>query len=145
MVHKLGQVEAVGLVVIVILITLIGLFVAKFSLTSNDSNFDVDIRDNVLANNILNSVLQLTKGNESMLDSITKCKERENCEELGDEIKEIMGKIGYNEDKFILSAESGKDKLFEMGKCDGDMFAASPYKIRRNMITYTIKFVLCRK
>lgn len=145
MVHKLGQIEAIGLVVIVILITVIGLFVAKFSLNSDSSDVDVDIRDNILANNILNAVLQLTKGNESMMDSITKCKERGNCEELSNEIKDIMERIGYKEDKFILTVESGKDKLFEIGKCEGDMFAASPYKIRRNMVTYTIKFMLCRK
>ena len=80
-----------------------------------------------------------------MVDGITKCKERDNCEELGNEIKDIMGKVGYGEGSFILSADSNKDKLFGIGECKGDMFAASPYKIRRNMITYTVKFMLCRK
>lgn len=145
MVHKLGQVEAIGLVVIVILITVIGLFVAKFSLDSSNSDMDLDIRDNILANNILNAVLQLTKDNGSMMDEIMNCEERKNCEELGNEIKDIMGWIGYKENTFILNAESGKSRLFEIGRCEGGFFAASPYKIRKNMITYTIRFMICRK
>ena len=96
-----GQIEIMGLVIIVILITLIALFVAKFSLTNDERTLDLDIRDNIIANNALNAILKLSVNDSDMLSL---CKPSKEPSVLG-----TYDSIAVVEEETIMDLVKNKD------------------------------------
>lgn len=67
-----GQVETMGLVIIVILVVMIGLFFLIFSL-GGDENGTEDIFLSTKANNLVNSLSSLSMGNSDFSSEIIDC------------------------------------------------------------------------
>ncbi len=67
-----GQVETMGLVIIVILVIMIGLFFLVFSLNGGDNSTE-DIFLSTKANNLVNSLSSLSMGNSDFSSEIIDC------------------------------------------------------------------------
>lgn len=142
-----GQIEIVGLVVIVLLITVGG--VIFFRLYSLSSDGESGIRDSNEVNNMRNALLKTTICEISVKDAIEECYNRgvlcgENaCEYTKEKIQEILDASLFERDDFKLVVKVDNNLLFELGGCGREGVSASKAPIIKKGVFYDIDYKMC--
>jgi len=142
-----GQGEVVGLVIIVILILVIGIFAMRFYVSSRSGN-DRDKFYSMKANNLVNAVrLVSVCGDFSMEDAIIACcggeefcgrNSKENCDFVVGEIEKILDKSLEEDAVFEVK------NCFVIGDCDFGI-ASSTFMINSFVGSHEMSAKICKK
>ncbi|MBS3172223.1 hypothetical protein J4438_01410 [Candidatus Woesearchaeota archaeon] len=114
---KKGQVETVGLVIIVILLLLIGLVVLIFS-SRNKVDSSEDLFLTMKANNLVNSILHVDVGNSNFEQKVIDCcagVDELSCRDMEDVISSGMALI---DEKMTFSVICIGGELKSFGDCE---------------------------
>lgn len=126
---KKGQVEIIGLMVIVILIIVIAFIFIRISTTPEKKDV---IRENVEVTNLLNAMMKMTPcesiyPRDSMVDIVLECETGVSycgmdCKSyIKQEIENVMDNLGKERYEFNIK-KNGVDWL-NVGSCGGDVFS----------------------
>lgn len=136
---KKGQNEVIGLVVIVILIMVIGLFAMRFYI-ANSKQEDRSEFYSTKANNLVNAVLKASTCNSDMEEAIVACCEnRDFCEQDACEFveKEVEKMLKSLEEEAKFEVED----CFSFGECDYGI-SSSSFVVSNE---YEASVVICEK
>ena len=142
--NKKSQTELMGLMIIIILLLVIGIFALRFSLRPKAEIIE-ETRANIQINNLLNAIMKSsTKYDKPILDLIVDCyTEREFCDFIKEEIPKIMNLAMPTENyQFIAKAE--ETSFINIGKCTGNIIVAN-YPIRAKNKNFEITLKTCGK
>lgn len=144
---KKGQGEVVGLVIVVILIVVIGVFAMRFYISSSGQEERTEFYS-VKANNLVNAIrLASVCDDDKMENAILACcnnedfcdrSSRQNCDFIVGEIEEILG--DSLEEDAVLEV---KDCFF-VGDCDFGI-ASSTFVISSSQGSYEMLAKVCKK
>tara|TARA_Y100000310_G_C20611720_1_gene778331 strand:- start:677 stop:1096 length:420 start_codon:yes stop_codon:yes gene_type:complete len=114
---KRGQIETLGLVVIIILIVFLGLIFLKYSGSGDTSSEDKFLA--IKANNFLSAIKQLTIGNNNFEYFVSDCCVGNSyaCETVNDAVMSSMNYLEEGAD-FKLTCFSGVEHQFVVGNCE---------------------------
>lgn len=147
---KKGQIEVIGLAVIVILIIVGGLFFVRLYIMKPSSQ-SKDI-ESTTVNNLLSALLKTTIcENNDVFEGIKSCYEKtlvcnqEACKFTQDKVKEILNLTLTQYDyKLEIKADNEIISGFSLGSCKTGI-AAAPYSIPSKGVSYDISFKICKK
>ena len=138
---KKGQLEMVGLTVIVIIMIVI--FILFVSLNRSKDSGSITARESLYANNLLNAIMLYSLDKGSVSDYIQKCDQYTNSINLDqakkDEYCGVINKIdsliksllrANQKFELLFSGECGDIADITPGRCENDFITASPYYIR---------------
>ena len=131
---KKGQIEMVGLVVIVVLIVIIGLFAFGFMLRKGPTSLKEF--DSIKANNLMNALVK------SKEDQMIACcgLDRSACSELNDF---IVGEVNQSIDKnFYFELKRGEVDCYSYGNCLEGVSSSTVF-IRSGNNIYNSRVMLC--
>ena len=98
---KKAQTEMLGLVIIVVLLLIFGLFYLKFS--SNKSTLVPEMRENTQINNLLQALSKIKMNNQQFDDLMYNCYSKQDCDTLNKEIPKIIALSLNNETHYNLT------------------------------------------
>ena len=146
-----SQVETFGLLIIVILIIFLALFFIRIS--SFSSNIDNNVKDSIIANNIVTSITKVTICEKQQLPSIIKnCNNNVNscsqdsCKLLDEKLSFMMDAAGYDENRYKLTVSTTQKELLSIGNCnlnDANIISSTPYTIYLDGQSAILKAYLC--
>jgi hypothetical protein len=139
---KKGQVEMIGLVIIVFLIVIIGIFIIKLGALKKDN--DADIYYSMKVDNLVNAIYQADVGGDTFESLAVSCCDGNtiSCEKVNDFVDSVLDRVIEESVGFYLKDSSGfVCSGVAVGDCDEGMgsssiFLPGGYEIRAN---------LCRK
>ena len=144
-----GQIEVVGLVVIVLLVLVGGAIFLRLGSSRDVSDFG--IKESIEANNMRNALLKTTICDVSVEDAVAECYNKgvlcriDACEYTKNKIQEILDlSLPANKD-FNLIVKADGDLLFELGKCSRKGVTASQAPIIKKGVLYDIDYKMCNK
>ena len=144
---KKAQTEIMGLMIIVVLIVVIGLFAFRFMLMNQSSSNDEYL--SIKANNLINSIKMTSICEKNMGDAIIACCnnqnfcEREACGLVKEEINRIIN--SSIEENFYFEAKNFEGELcFFIGSCSNGI-ASSINFLNSDSGNSEIQLKLCRK
>ena len=135
-----GQLEMVGLTIIVIIMIVI--FILFLSLNRGKESGAITAGESLYANNLLNAVMLYSLDKGSVSDYIQKCDQYANSitrdeAKIGeycvrDDIIGLTESLLRTNQKYelLFSGECGEMTDINPGKCENDFITASPYYIR---------------
>ncbi len=144
--NKKGQVEIIGLAVLVVLLVIILVVALRFSFNTDDTKDD--IRSSLIANNLLNAIIK-EKSKIDVKDLIYECytgvkkgvSQEISCMKLTKELNKIITLSSGNKNfEFKLSTDSFE--FFKEGKCSKGI-QSSPYRFKKETITFVAMIKLC--
>lgn len=143
--YRKGQIEIIGLAMLVILLVVILVIALKFSFNSNNDNFD--IRNSLIANNLLNALLK-QEGQINIKNLIYDCyfnskknlNKETTCKPLKEELDKILTLIINKDFEIKFSAESLE--FYKQGNC-GKGIESTQYRFKKNSITFIGSIKLC--
>lgn len=152
---KKGQMEMVGLAVIVII--LIIAFVLFLTLNRGQDTSSITSRESLYANNLLNAIMLYSYYDESIFESLIKCDDYSNqvgrnddvrkyCDDIKNEIEtRIMPLVLKNNQDYGINfdGECGRIENINEGICGDEYITASPYYIRTKTGTCEVRLKLC--
>ena len=150
---KKGQMEMVGLAVIVIILILA--FVLFLTLNRGQDVTAVTARESLYANNLLNAIMLYSLDEGSVRDYIDECYEASMlgesnkiilyCDETKDKIELVIQKLLKVNQNYEMSFEGycGQIKLSPFGSCGDEFITASPYYIRTKGGNCKVQLKLC--
>ncbi len=131
-----GQIESVGLVIIVVLVIVLFLFALVF-MTKKDVEGNSSL--SVKADNLMNAVTKLRIDGRSIEEQVSECCEG-NCDAFSQNIRDIIEKSIEESYGFKVSKEG--DVCKEIEACDLGI-ASSVYRLRNQEEKYELQVVLC--
>ena len=147
---KRGQVEMIGLVVVVMLIVIAALFYVKYGILDKKPKSDI-VLEQSFTSNLLNSLLNVGVCDEKikMDEAIISCFNEQNwcasknCDDLKNEIKDIINLVGLKKFKnySVWVEDKGEEKYFVTG-CNSGIKAYTTVK-GQNKRTYDVNLQLC--
>jgi len=145
--NKRGQVEILGLAILVILLVVILVIALKFSFTS-DNSANNELRSGLIANNLLNAIIK-EKTKVDIKDLIYECyfgikkgsAKEISCSKLSKEINKIISlNIGNRNFEIIFSTDSSE--FFREGKCVNGV-QSTAYRFKKEDITFVGTLKIC--
>ena len=131
---KKGQIEMVGLVIIVVLIVIVGLFAFGFMLRRSPTSLKEF--DSIKANNLMNA---LVKSKEELMISCCEL-DQGSCSELNDF---IVGEVNQSIDKnFYFELKNDEVECYSYGICLEGVSSSTVFIRSRNNI-YNSRVMLC--
>ncbi len=143
-----GQVETMGLLVIVVLIVFIAIFSLKFMTFADDKMLDSSFY-NVKANNLLNAIQKASVCGENMEKAIIACFDQdtfcgvEACAFVEETVGEIIEKTVEEDASFIVVDQNGRVGIQILG-CSNGINSVSSF-IRDRGTAYEMSVKLCPK
>ena len=141
-----GQIEMIGLMVIVLILIIVALFFLRFSLRSD--SFEDDTLLSLKANNLVNAIKKVTDCGKPFEEAIIACCQEENfcgnpsCEHVTDTINSITSNM---EEKVSFSATlNGESCGFIIQECQKGV-TSTVNILNADAGQVEIKTVLCRK
>ncbi len=141
-----GQIESIGLVLVVALIILILVIALPFILKSNENKDDSLL--SLKADAVRNSVLNYNRCEDvSIREEIVNCESdspecEKNCEELWDEVDEMIDSVLEPNIAYELDVESSNSvKIGDISSCL-NRFSSASHPLSGNI---RVKVELCRK
>lgn len=138
---KKGQLEMVGLAVIVVIMVVI--FILFLSLNRGSDSGAITAGESLYANNLLNAIMLYSLEKGSVSDYIQKCdqytnsisldqpKKDEYCGVRIDITNAIKSLLRTNQKyEMLFSGECGEITDINPGRCENDFITASPYYVR---------------
>ncbi|HLC85838.1 MAG TPA: hypothetical protein VJG30_00935 [Candidatus Nanoarchaeia archaeon] len=148
---KAGQIDIMGLMIVVILIIIGGLFYIKYGvLQDKEMQRDISL-DQSYAINLLNSLLNVKVCEETIMigEAMVECFnegkicEKEACEYLKPQIEEIIAAVGLKDfKKYSLWIEKGDNVKYITEDCTTGVKADELLKTDDNE-DYTVNFRIC--
>ncbi|MBT4334750.1 hypothetical protein HOD61_02945 [archaeon] len=138
---KKGQIEMIGLVVIVFLVILIGMFALRLS--SFDSDNDVDIYYSVKVDNLVNAIYQSDIGSESFQSLAIGCCDGNSgsCNKVELFVRGVLDSVIEEKVNFMLKDSTGINCAFVDGECSEGIGSSSIFLPGG----HEIRAILCRK
>ena len=148
MVHMKGQIETLGLLVIVILLVFIGIFALKFMAFDNKKVVDESFYS-VKANNLLNAIQKASICDENMEKAIVACFEENSfcgrtdvCSFVEEEINKIIDE-SLEEDISFTAKDSQYGNIgIEIVNCNAGISSVSSF-IRSGYGVYELSLKIC--
>lgn len=138
-----GQTEAVGLLVLVILLAFLGLLYLRLSMASQGGEYQ-DVRSNLQAQGLLRALLYLETGNERFEDMIIDCYyEKVQCQMVEERVKDIFSVALKDDQDYRLTLAGGDEMLVQAGGCRGGIVSSLPFTAEG--VLYEGKLALCRR
>ena len=141
-----GQAELLGLVFIVLLLILALLFYVKFG--GQDNGSSIEVRSNIRVNNMLNSLMLVSVGDEQMKDVLIRdCGEYHddsNCNDVRDLMKELLDRMKEKDrENYELELSGGLiGDSIGIG-CSEESISATPAIFSKKGQKYVVKLKLC--
>ncbi|MEW6063548.1 MAG: hypothetical protein AB1571_04230, partial [Nanoarchaeota archaeon] len=148
--EKRGQLEMFGLVIIVVLIAVIGLFAIKFVFLRGEEGFTAETKLGIEASNIVNAVLKANicenKDGRSIIigccENVDNCN-RNSCDIIKSEIKGILGSIEQENKEYRLKIGNCFEvKSGKFNECK--TIVNSNYPIKGANRLYNLELALCK-
>lgn len=125
---KRGQMEVVGLLVIVILLLVIGLLVLRFSVRSNSSGATIDARSSLESTRLLQALSLTTIQGKSFQDSVVDCShDAADCQTLRHEIESIFSVTLKKGQKYSFYLVEEDQKLITIEQCPVGVLSSYPF------------------
>ena len=129
-----GQVETMGLMIIVVLILFVGIFALKFLLVSPVNNMDEPVLS-IKANNLMNALSKINICDKPFNDAVVGCCDGD-CSCLFEEVDNIINNTLENNYK-IEFCDSRSSGSCEVG------ISSTKYSFKQSGIEYGSKVYLC--
>ncbi len=141
--RKRAQSEAVGLLVIVIILIFMGFIYLRFSLHGNSNDYE-SVRQSIEAHGLLRALLQLDVKGENFEDGVSACYyDAAACIALEQQIKSAYNAaLGADED-YKLTIIGEEKQLLDVGGCEDGIVSRVPFTVEG--VFYEGKLILCRK
>ena len=141
-----GQIEIMGLAILVVLLVIILVVALNFSFKTNDTK--ADLRKSLIANNLLNAIIK-EQGKINIKELINECyveKKRnanngQNCQKLQAEFNKIVNVVLGNMDYNIKIKTDDLD-FFNQGSCQKGI-TSTPYRFKEKGTLFIANLILC--
>lgn len=125
--RKRGQVETVGLLVIVLLLIVIGILVLRFSLRSPSSSLP-DTRSSLESTHLLQALVLTTIQGDSFADHSQRCStDRNACLLFQQELERVFSLLLQKGQKYSFSLHLSDQDLFTLGRCSTGVVSSYPF------------------
>jgi|SRR3989344_8163753 len=131
-----GQMESMGLVLIVVLIVFLSLFALVFL---NKTEVKPSSALSVKADNLMNAVTKVNIQGKSFQEGVVECCDG-NCDAFSAEVKKILD--SSLEENYLFSINKGNRICKELGNCR-EGIASSEYRLKEYGEQYEIRALLC--
>ena len=143
---KKGQVEIMGLAILVVLLVIILVIALNFSFKTTDTK--ADLRKSLIANNLLNAIIK-EQGKINIKELINQCytEKKKNvnngqkCINLEEEFNKIidivLGNVKYN-----IKIRTEDLNFFDQGGCENGI-ESTPYRYKEKGTLFIANFRLC--
>ena len=137
--NKKGQIEILGLAILVIILGVILVLALGFSVNFSDNK--EDLRAGLVANSLLNSIIKQQNVKRLMHECYVEFKKnKSNCQDLEKELNKIM-LLSVNK-KFQITLNSNSVDFFKTGNCLRGV-QSTPYRFKEQGETLTTVLKLC--
>ncbi|MCX6711826.1 MAG: hypothetical protein NT139_02200 [Candidatus Woesearchaeota archaeon] len=136
---KKAQTEILGVVIIIALLLVFGIFYLKFS--SNTSTLIPEMRTNIQTNNLLQALLKININNEPFDSLIYKCYSKKDCSTLNKELPKIISLSLNNETQYKFTISENNKAFFTLGSCSSGITAN--YPISKNGLIFDTNMLIC--
>ena len=139
---KKGQIEMIGLVIIVFLIIVIGLIAFKLG-SREDSGRDLDVYYSVKIDNLVNAIYQSDIGSESFQSLAIGCCDGNSgsCNKVELFVRGVLDSVIEEKVNFMLKDSTGINCAFVDGECSEGIGSSSIFLPGG----HEIRAILCRK
>lgn len=134
--NKKAQIEIIGLMLIVILLTFLAVVFLRLTLKPSESVSEA--RQNIIASATIDSILKTSYQEETFESLIYDCYQATNCNILEQEINNIIGKL-MPKKQFYMVFSSNDQVFFELGQNCLGIQANNPYIISSIPIKISLK------
>lgn len=126
---KKGQAEAMGLLILLILVLLLGFLYLRFSLRGEDKDY-ASVRESIAAHDLLRALLQLNIHEESFQDLTIACYyDSASCGILRQRVQEIFGSVFTGPNTYHLLLKAEDQTLVDEGTCSQGIVGRIPYTV----------------
>ncbi|HLC56905.1 MAG TPA: hypothetical protein VJJ23_06720 [Candidatus Nanoarchaeia archaeon] len=138
-----GQIDMIGITVVLLLIIIIGIVALRFSITKVESNQDNTL-NSIKANNLVNALVKASSCDSNLKEAMKNCCENSDfcgqnaCDFLEKEAKSIFDKTITS--NYLLEIKNEDKSCFNLGKCEQGI-SSSPYFVNE----LEIKLKICEK
>ena len=147
---KKGQMEMIGLVIVVVLIIIGGMFYITFSLRGKDKTQEQDQHlQSIQANNLVNAIVKIKIcENKSVGEAIVLCDTNKQicgenaCDFVKNEIERIIQ--SFSNENYFFFVKRGENEVFSFGNCDYGV-SSVPYRLDVDSTSYDVVLRLCDK
>ncbi|MBS3171363.1 hypothetical protein J4449_01995 [Candidatus Woesearchaeota archaeon] len=144
--NKKGQVEIIGLAILVVILVVILVIALNFNFKTTDNKSD--LRKSLVANNLLNALIK-QQGNVNIRELINDCyiEKRRNvnnglgCLNLKKELNNVFSTILINRDYFI-KLRTEELEFFSEGNCDKGI-ESTTYRFKEEGILFIANLRIC--
>src|SRR3989344_4096935 len=116
-----GQIDMIGITIVLLLIIIIGIIALRFSITKVESNQDNTL-NSIKANNLVNAIVKASSCNSNLKEAMKNCCENKDfcgqnaCDFLEKEAKLIFDKSISSE--YLLEIKNRDKSCFKFGNCE---------------------------
>ena len=126
---KKGQAEAMGLLVLLILLLLLGFLYLRFSLRGDSKDY-ASVRESIAAHDLLRALLQLHVHDESFQGLTEACYyDSSSCDILQQRVQDIFESIFTKSDAYHLLLKAEDQTLLDEGTCAQGIVGRIPYTL----------------
>ncbi len=138
---KRGQVEIMGLLIIVVLLLFAGMIFLRFYLMKPASSLP-DLRKNIQVTDMLTAVMHSTYQERRMSEALIICQEEGTCAAVQQELTQIFRTIVQQGQKYGFLVKKNEEPLFMVA--DGcDIGIVSSYPMTKGEDTYEARLIFC--
>ena len=140
---KKGQMEVMGLLVIVILLLFLGMIYLRFSVKGSNASL-ADVRGSIEASHLLSALLWVDLEEGSVKERILACShDNTGCQTLTNDLVELFSVSLKKEEKYTFSVlDEDKNVLFEIGTCGRGV--VTTYHFLEEGAFFEARLTLCR-
>ena len=139
---KKGQIETIGLLVIVVLLLVIGVVFLKFNV-NDKHNLKADLRTNTQTTNLLRAVMKASLSDKSVSDAVVDCSfNSAQCASISDEIKKMLDVSVGKGKNYEFTASADNKQLISIGNCT-DVGIVASYQISKDGAFVEAKLKTC--
>ena len=138
--HK-GQAEAVGLLIIVILLLFLGFVFLQFQMRDNGQDY-ASVRQNIAAHGLLRALLQLETGEGRFQDLTAGCYYNQaQCLLLQQQVRDVFSVVLNSGQHYKLVITGEEKTLLEEGSCTQGIVNSIPFTLEN--VLYEGTLTLC--
>ena len=134
-----GQLEMVGVLIIVVLLLFLGIIFVVFVANKPESVYS-DIRLNIKASNIVNALLKVDYNGNKLSYAIVECSKTLDCNGVKNKIVEVMQLL--KETNYIFKVKDQDNEPLKIGNCTGNKISYN-YPLTLEGKDLKINLVLC--